>query len=271
MNSTPMQSAGAVSPFPNFKSRFLAYPQTPEEATVTCPVCGVTAPPKVVEMYGVRRYIREQCACEQDARAARDRDAQLATQRATYAANCYTWLGPRWRDTALAAKSFATFDRARQPDAYDAARLFVGDCKGSLILHGSYGTGKTHILAAVCNAVMAERNLSALFTTASKLFAAIQARINAKDEDYGVLVSRAIRAGLFVIDDIDKANPSAFRNEIFLEILDARVNDRRPTAISTNRLDELEKFVGGAFCSRLKIGQIDAAMNGADFRDGLWA
>jgi DNA replication protein len=109
---------------------------------------------------------------------------------------------------------------------------------------------------------------ASLFTTAPELFAAIQQYIACND-DYYKLVERAARTQLLVIDDIDKAKHTDFREEIYFAIIDKRVNRGLPTAISTNRLDELANFVGGAVASRFQVGQIAIAMNGADYRKEL--
>ena len=47
------------------------------------------------------------------------------------------------------------------------------------------------------------------------------------------------------------------------------MNAELPTAISTNRIDELADDVGSAVCSRLKVGQIAVEMRGADDREEM--
>jgi DNA replication protein DnaC len=69
-----------------------------------------------------------------------------------------------------------------------------------------------------------------------------------------------------VIDDVEKAKHSEFTEEVYFEIVDERTKAGRPIAISTNRLGDLEQYVGGAVCSRLSIGQIAVEMMGADYR-----
>jgi DNA replication protein DnaC len=78
-----------------------------------------------------------------------------------------------------------------------------------------------------------------------------------------------MKTNLLVIYDLDKAKHSEFREEIYFEIIDERVKAGRPIAISTNRLDAIEDYVGGAVCSRLKIGQIPVEMRGVDYRENM--
>ena len=53
-----------------------------------------------------------------------------------------------------------------------------------------------------------------------------------------------------MIDDIDKAKHNDFREEIYFSSIDARTNAELPTAISTNRIDDIADYVGGVVCSR---------------------
>ncbi|HZU00869.1 MAG TPA: ATP-binding protein [Ktedonobacteraceae bacterium] len=240
---------------------------TPEEAVWTCETCGEVQPRF---LSSINRYMRGTCACER-ARIEQEREQErLARYKAMEAENrryTYGWLGSRWSDEDLAAKTFANFDVLKQPRAYEAVMAFADIMKGTLVLYGPYGTGKTHMLAALCQE-MKSREVRTRFTTSPKLFAAIQFCIG-HDEDYTNLIQKAIQTPLLVIDDVDKAKWTEFREEIYFEIIDSRVNADKPIALSTNRLDDLEKYVGGACKSRLQIGQIAVEMTGDDYRKEL--
>jgi DNA replication protein DnaC len=246
--------------------RFLANPTTHAEADWTCPICGLV-PPKRVMLMGATRYLRGECACQKAEALQREHDKRRAEWIHWQEGRTFSWLGERWNDSALLEKTFDNFDYGPQREAYEATRMFTQLMKGTLVLHGTYGTGKTHLLAALCNDLR-QLEKGSLFVTAPKLFSAIQTRI-ACHEDYSSIITSAMKTNLLVIDDIDKAKHSDFREEIYFEIIDERVKAGRPIAISTNRLDELEHYVGGAVCSRLKVGQIDVAMLGLDYREVL--
>ncbi len=179
----------------------------------------------------------------------------------------FDWLGGRWTDAPLLKKRFENFDSDKQTEAYRAARSFVELPEGTLVLHGTFGCGKTHLLAAICNELH-EREVMSRFCTAPALFGAIQGCINAH-EDYTRLLNEARWAPVFVLDDVDKARWSEFREEIYFDILDARVKHELPTALSTNALSDLGSFVGGACLSRLSIGQLAIEMKGEDYRKQL--
>jgi DNA replication protein DnaC len=247
--------------------RYKSYPTDPQEVTWQCPEHG-TIEPKGYEVDGVMHYSRQYCDCSIRERNQKEQEKRKAEMKEKQAKQTYSWLGDRWADMSLRKKTFDNFISERQPEASQFAQLFTQKASGTLILYGTFGTGKTHLLAAVCNEALAKYDRTSLFTTAPELFAAIQQYI-AHNEDYYTLVEKATRTPLLVIDDIDKAKHTDFREEIYFAILDKRVNRGLPTAISTNRLDALAEFVGGAVCSRLKVGQIAIEMNGADYREEL--
>jgi DNA replication protein DnaC len=238
--------------------------RTMADATWTCANCGVIAG-KAITFTGSVRYVKSQCACQvtevERKLYEEKRQKWIHEQRG----RTFSWLGERWDDSALLEKTFDNFDQRAQPNAFHDVRSFITDMRGVLVLHGTWGTGKTHLLAALCNEIR-QYERGSLFVTAPKLFSVIQTKI-ATHEDYSSILTSAMRTNLLVIDDVDKAKHSDFREEIYFEIIDERVKAGRPIAISTNRLDMLEQYVGGAVCSRLKVGQIDVPMLGVDYRE----
>lgn len=211
------------------------------------------------------RYVRRSCACERAAVA--QAGSNTVSWNEKQIQETYAWLGLKWSDAMLAKKTFATFQADRQQEAFEMARAFADIMAGTFILHGPYGTGKTHLLAALCNELR-KRGKSTLFVTAPKLFTVIQERVSLR-ESYVPLITKAIRTPLLVLDDIDKAKHTDFREEVYFAIIDERVKLGLPMAISTNRLAELKDFVGGAVASRLGIGQISVEMTGEDYRKEL--
>lgn len=239
----------------------------PEEVTWECLICGIQKP----HSYTVRKvtyYTYRKCACQLAEEERLEQERRKQERLEYYANNTYNWLGSRWNELPLRAKTFENFDADRQQRAYNAALDFVANTFGTFILHGSYGTGKTHLLAAICNETLIKHERRSLFTTSTKLFAAIQQKI-ANREDHYTVVEQAVKTPLLVLDDVDKAKWSEFREEIYFAIVDERVKRDLPIALSTNRLEELDKFVGGAVFSRLKIGQVAIEMIGKDYREAL--
>jgi DNA replication protein DnaC len=235
--------------------------RTAEEARWACQTCGMIEP-HYSKHNGL--WLKASCNCLILAARKREADAERHRLEIAILKSTFEWLGPEWSDRPLAMKTFENFKSDLQVEGYAAAEMFVQVMEGSLILHGVFGTGKTHLLASVCNRLRALGKESR-FTTAPNLFGAIQERMNYND-DYNKIIRWASTTPLLVIDDIDKAKWSEFREEKYFAIIDNRVKRGLPTAISTNRLDELANFVGGAVASRLSIGQVEVEMNGQDYR-----
>lgn len=238
---------------------------TPEEAYDECDICGPIIP-RFVALTG--RWLKGTCQCYET----RYREKQQIKERLDFMLSQvrenYEWLGEQWSDAALSEKAFSNFDASRQPVAFDTVQDWMLDMHGSLILYSEdFGTGKTHLLAAIVN-VLRFNGKASRFTTAPKLFRAIQEHVS-RNEQYTQLIHKAVNTPLLVLDDVDKAKPNEFRQEVYFEIVDERVKRGLPIALSTNRVSDLAAYVGGAACSRLSIGQIAVDMSGVDYRSRL--
>jgi DNA replication protein DnaC len=232
-----------------------------EEKTWTCPTCGVIPPIALADGW----YARRLCRCERAAFDAEQLRQLQEEQRQARIALTYTWLGRSWSEPELAGKTFATFRGERQPEAYEQAQSFALDPEGTLALYGDFGSGKTHLLAAIANAVAAAGR-ACRFASVVTLFDAIQERIQT-GQDYHELVRKAIDAPLLMLDDLDKLKPSEFREETLYKILNGRSVAGLPLAISANHApDELVRWIGEAGRSRLMAGLIPVPMKGSDYR-----
>ncbi|MBO0782922.1 MAG: ATP-binding protein [Ktedonobacteraceae bacterium] len=261
-----MNRAGAFTHVPNWARRFLS--QDPAEKTWTCATCGEITP----FHFGQGWYARRRCACEQRAEELRQRQGVARTlgQVLTEAqrAQTYRWLGASWAAHELEEKTFTNFERHRQPAAFDRTRDFAFNPQGNLLLYGTFGLGKTHLLAAVANLRRAAGR-PCLFASAVTLFDAIQERVS-NDEDYQGLIKQAIQTPLLLLDDPDKPKWSAFREEIYYQLIDGRTRRGLPLAMTSNYAPaELDHVIGGAARSRLMMGIIPIPMSGSDYRFGV--
>ena len=248
---------------PEWASKLLSADR--EAQTWTCPTCGIIAPLEVVSGW----YARRRCTCEQRAEDERQRRAIPRTLAQALAeaqrGQTYTWLGRAWHEQALAEKTFATFERDLQPQAFEEASTFAANPQGVLALYGCYGVGKTHLLAAIANRHR-EADKPCLFASAVTFFDAMQDRLS-HNQEYHDLIKRAIHTPLLLLDDLDKPKPSEFRQEMYYQIIDGRRKTGRPLAISCNCSPlELERFIGGAARSRLMMHLIPVEMSGMDYR-----
>ena len=231
------------------------------EKTWTCVECGVVPPIAFADGWFARRL----CKCERAAFDAKQLRQVWEEQRYARTILTYTWLGHAWSEPGLAAKTFASFRSERQPNAYALAQAFAARPEGNLALYGAFGTGKTHLLAAIANAVTSA-GFTCRFASVVSLFDALQERLQL-GQDYHELVRRAIGAPLLVLDDLDKLKPSEFREETLYKLLNGRNTAGLPLALSANSSpDELARWIGEASRSRLMDRLIPVPMNGPDYR-----
>lgn len=247
---------------------YLAGKKTVQEATWECATCGVVLPYRVKYGPSKGRWLRGKCACQIEEARVKDEDEINEAKQRNLITKAFGWLGSRYSDLDLAKKTFADFDFEKQPEAFDAACDFADKLRGNLLMHSSvYGTGKTHLFAAICNQLRV-RGIASHFVTAPKLFRAIQDRMQ-RDEPYDDIIFKAVNVPFLVIDDIDKVKASDWKEERYFDIIDERTKASRPTGISTNKYDDLAKYIGGAARSRLQIGRIVVEMRPVDYREGL--
>ncbi len=242
-----------------------------------CEVCGPIAPCALP----TGRWIRRSCVCQRKAREAREQtEMQAMWQREQCVRTFGGWLGTRWVDQdvvrAMRGMTFDSFDPSRQEEAYEKAFAFAQNPQGNLLLYGNYGTGKTHLEAAICNYLREVGRLlpggqrqpvTSLFVSAPQFFMAYEETKKAFDQTNHIrLVEHVIGTPILVFDDIDKSRPKEERWEIYWFIFDARCTARRPTILSTNKREELDHYIGEASLSRLLRGLVAIEMVGDDYR-----
>lgn len=239
--------------------------ETYDDALWICPKCGPIEP-HFSRLTGHWLRISE-CPCQMEARRLQEEAARHLAWMHKDQQACYNWLGSYFSDDLpLVESTFDTFlcTYKWQEEARNAARLFALQPHGTLILHGPFGTGKTHLLAAICNELRL-RKVSSRFCTSSKLYHAIAECYRIGTDPYQ-LIYQAIQVPLLVIDDVGASKLTESRLETYEQIIDERTKHKRPIALSTNYLDRLEEFVGGRAKSRLSMRQIAIEMDGDDYR-----
>lgn len=200
---------------------------------------------------------------------------QEQQQRTT--ALTYTWTGVD--DSALEAASFDGFDVSLQPDvaryrqhlAYMrdyAARAVAGTPCENVLLKGSYGTGKTHLAAALLN-VLRANNKPCLYCTAQSLFNALYA-----SEFNDRYVRLASATPLLVLDEIDKyyatvqsdGTRGGYQKSTLGTIFNSRYSAGLPTVLISNEQHDLSPWLDGWTLSRFLGNRRTLEMNGRDCR-----
>ncbi len=177
---------------------------------------------------------------------------------------------------AYADKTFDTFITDR-PDLSVSERLslemakkvamtFAVEPQGWLLLEGSYGSGKTHLAAAVGNARLARGDM-VLFVTTPDLLDHLRNTYNASAEiEYDEMFERIRSVPLLVLDDLGAENPSAWALEKLFQLLNHRYTHRLPTVITTNtNLDRLDPRIRSRLLDNNLIHQV--SITAPDYRN----
>lgn len=249
----------------------------PKSLSYVCQECGLIEPKMVAN-----GYIRRRCACEKalyeqvsHAEFKAESQAAVDLQKTN---RTYTWLGEAEDD--LTGKTFESFTRQYQIKAYDEcvnwtkrfieARQYNDTFSLNVLLMGGYGTGKTHLAAAILNTLRAQC-IPCLFCTAQGFFNVLYG----KDFDGKLhLIEQAAMTPLLVIDELDKLyvrvdTDGAYQKRTLFDILDKRYKRRLPTIMTTNEQSDLGMWLDGATISRLYERVTALPMNGTDYRTRL--
>jgi len=164
-----------------------------------------------------------------------------------------------------------TFERFfvedKQQKAFSRARAFAEKPDGWLILMGEYGTGKTHLAAAIVNYRLSMGE-PGIFIVVPDLLDHLRNTFSpSNDISYDELFESVRTAPLLVLDDLGTQQTTPWAQEKLFQILNWRYNRRLPTVITTNRsLDD----IGGPLASRMADPQISTTVliHAPDYRGG---
>ncbi len=120
-------------------------------------------------------------------------------------------------------------------EALDTARAFAEDPDGWLVFTGSYGTGKTHLAAAIANYRL-ERGLPVLFVVTPDLLDYLRASYAPNSPaSYDERFEQVRTVELLVLDDLGTQNATPWAAEKLYQLLNYRYNAGLPTVITTNQ------------------------------------
>ena len=144
-------------------------------------------------------------------------------------------LGARMKDIDITDKNRVSLIKWLKAfyDNYDVSK----PCKG-LYLHGSFGSGKTFLIAALLNELKIEKNINAEIIYFQDLLRELK-------DNFDLLASKVnylCSVDILLIDDIGAEKVTDWsRDEILGTILQARMNNKLTTFFTSNlTIDELE-------------------------------
>jgi DNA replication protein DnaC len=124
--------------------------------------------------------------------------------------------------------------------AYNHSRQYAASLRGWLLLMGGYGSGKTHLAAAIANFVV-QIGGPALFLTVPDLLDTLRFSYDSVDTTFEDRFDQIRNAGLLVLDDFGTQNATGWAQEKLFQIINYRYINKLPLVITTNlALDEIE-------------------------------
>lgn len=123
-------------------------------------------------------------------------------------------------------------------EAFRAARQFAEDGRGWLVLIGKYGTGKTHLAAAIGNS----QPEAPMFVVVPDLLDHLRATFSPNSSvSYDRMFEEVRTSPLLILDDLGTQSATPWAREKLYQILNYRYNAELPTVITTSfSLEEID-------------------------------
>lgn len=158
-------------------------------------------------------------------------------------------------------RTFETYDRAKMPDAFDAAKRWADSPKGWLLLIGAPGVGKTHLACAAVNVIEARREPVA-FVSVPTMLESLR-----PDREGALELDQLARVPVLALDDIGKQKDSDWTKEVFFRLFDLRYMEDLPTLITSNDDGQaMAKKLGSAIVDRMIEKSDVVTMGGRSYR-----
>lgn len=205
------------------------------------------------------REVWTRCPDCEEARLAAERKERAAQHASRETARLQAMLGEARIPARFVGRTFDTFvaDTTEKLHALTVAREFAESFDeqlrdgSSLVFLGKPGTGKSHLAAAILQAIMPEH--CGLYVTCMQVVRAVRNawRKDSERSESDVMAEFA-RVPLLVIDEVGAQYGTEGEQMVLFEVLDRRYLDMKPTILLTNQnMPGLKQFLGERVHDRL--------------------
>lgn len=194
------------------------------------------------------------------------------------------WLGQATFENYLKRVDFEDSVKCKA-QVVEYANSFLNGESGDqwLILYGDYGTGKSHLAAAVIRAAIDNGQQHVYFRIWPEYLERLKAtfdRQNECEETQAQITAELRNGNLVVIDDLDKSLPTDWMRGVLYTVLNYRYNEQLPTILTFNYgpLDvsskapgrlALEEYLGRAIIDRILERATLVEFSGPSYRSGI--
>jgi DNA replication protein DnaC len=177
-------------------------------------------------------------------------------------------------------QTFASFETARWQGgsegdtenlnvAFQAAREYAGKPEGWLVLTGGYGSGKTHLAAAIGNQLAEQGRFPVMVVTAD-LLDHLRAAFNpSSTASLDQRFDEVRNAPILILDDLSTQSATPWAREKLFQLINHRYEARLPTIITTAlRLDDIEERIRIRLLDRRTVRLVAITAPAYPLRDG---
>ncbi len=139
-------------------------------------------------------------------------------------------------------KDISDKQRNNLGNAYHFALGFAENPSGWLVFMGGYGSGKTHLAAAIANAV-ADKGAAVMFVTIPDLLDHLRATYAPNSStSYDKRFNEVKSANILILDDLGTESATPWAREKLYQLFNYRYNAQLPTVITTpHQLENLDE------------------------------
>lgn len=138
--------------------------------------------------------------------------------------------------------------------------------KGIYLFSDIKGSGKTRLAISILNALIKKYKVEGFYITSKDLFDELRASFDIGNTQ--TVLNKFLSVKVLILDDLGVEKVSEWTESTFTQILDARMNQKLVTIITSNLTQEAldSIYTGGRVASRVKKLTIPLQMPGEDIR-----